>query len=335
MCVAGTADRKSSQKMSDTLQRQWQLLAVLHGKRFGLPVRRLVKELGVSRNTLYRYFRTFKRAGVPIDSEKRNGEARYRLLGAAMPPLRPTALQVQGLRLARRLLAPLEGTKLIDQLDTFVSRNKPAPGETPSIQIPPAQFSSEPAIIRAIEGAMLHGVRVAFTYEPVDSQPGHREVDPLTLYVRDGQLYLYAFDVARQAQRTFKVARMSSVEALEEKAGPHPEYDGERTFARFAHVAKIWDGPLVDVAVRISPRCARFVTEWPLVPSQELEDLPDGGVVVRASVCGTVEAMRWVLRWGKDAQVIEPADLRASVVSELLGAIQAYTGLYRTGDTTE
>lgn len=110
---------------------------------------------------------------------------------------------------------------------------------------------------------------------------------------------------------------------LEERADPHDDYDDERIFA---NAAKIWDGPPVEVVVRISPRAARFVEEWPLVRSQQVEAQPDGAVLVRARVNGTVEAMRWVLRWGKDAQVIAPEELRAAVLAELLRAIAAYAG---------
>jgi predicted DNA-binding transcriptional regulator YafY/DNA-directed RNA polymerase specialized sigma24 family protein len=314
----------SHRQMSQfALQRQWRLLETLHGKRRGLSVRTLLDELGVSRSTFYRDLRVLEEAGFPIEKEEQNGEARYRLLGEAMPPVQPTAHQVYALRLARHLLAPLEGTKILGALDALLSRKVPGAGRAPAVVVAPPQPAGEPSITAAIERAMIHGVRIAFTYAASRGEPSGRKVEPLALHVRDGHLYLSAFDVDKRELRTFKIARMSTAHVLEEKAEEHPEYDEARVFA---HAAKIWDGPLVDVEVRISSRGARFVNEWPLVPSQQLEKLPDGAVLVRARVSGTVEAMRWVLRWGKDAQVIAPPELRAAVVTELLGAITAYTG---------
>jgi predicted DNA-binding transcriptional regulator YafY len=306
-----------------TLQRQWRLLEMLHGKRRGLSVRTLLDELGISRSTFYRYIDILLEAGFPIEKEDQNGEARYRLLGEPMPPVQPTARQVYALRLARHLLVPLEGTKILRELDVLLPRKARAEGRAPAVVVPPPQSAGEPSITAAIERAMIQGVRVAFTYAASRGEPSGRKVEPLALHVRDSHLYLSAFDVDKRELRTFKIARMSTAYVLEEKADEHPEYDEARVFA---HAAKIWDGPLVDVEVRISPRGARFVREWPLVPSQQLEKLPDGAVLVRARVSGTVEAMRWVLRWGKDAQVIAPAELRAAVATELLGAIAAYTG---------
>jgi predicted DNA-binding transcriptional regulator YafY len=306
-----------------TLQRQWRLLEMLHGKRRGLAIRTLLDELRISRATFYRYIDTLIEAGFPIEKEEQNGEARYLLLGQAMPPVQPTARQVSALRLARHLLAPLEGTKILHELDAFLRRKVPSGRRTPAVLVPPPQPAGEPSVTAAIERAMTDGVRIAFTYAASRGEPSGRKVEPLALHVRDGHLYLSAFDVDKRELRTFKIARMSTAHVLEEKAKEHPEYDEARVFA---HAAKIWDGPLVDVEVRISPRGARFVREWPLVPTQQLEKLPDGAVLVRARVSGTVEAMRWVLRWGKDAHVIAPAELRAAVVTELLGAISAYAG---------
>ncbi|HWN67094.1 MAG TPA: transcriptional regulator [Haliangium sp.] len=306
-----------------TLQRQWRLLETLHGKRLGVSVRTLLDGLGISRATLYRDLRILEDAGFPITREEQNGEARYALRGEAMPPVQPTALQVLALRLARHLLAPLDGTRLIRELDALLKRKVRADGYAPAVVVPEPPPTGARSITTAVERAMIDGVRIAFTYAAARGEPSGRKVDPLALHVRDGQLYLSAFDVDKRALRTFKIARMSTAQVLEEKAEEHPEYDEARVFA---HAAKIWAGPLVDVVVRISPRGARFVKEWPLVPSQELEKQPDGSVLVRARVSGTVEAMRWVLRWGKDAQAIEPAELRAAVVTELLGAIAAYTG---------
>lgn len=306
-----------------TLQRQWRLLEALHGKRRGLPVRTLLDEIGTSRATLYRDLRTLQEAGFPIEAEVQNGEARYRLLGEAMPPVQPTMRQALALRLARRMLTPLEGSKILRELDALLPR-KPRPDErTPEVVVPAPPPAGEPSIIAAVERAMIEGLRIGFTYTATRGAPSRRKVDPLALHVREGQVYLVAFDADKSALRTFKIARITAPQVLDEKAQPHVEYDHQRVLT---HAAKIWDGPLVDVVVRISPHAARFVKEWPLLPSQEVEGQPDGAVLVRARVTGTVEAMRWVLRWGKDAQVIAPAELRAAVLTELLRAIAAYAG---------
>lgn len=305
-----------------SLQRQWRLLEALHGKRLGLTARRLLDALGTSKATLYRDLRLLQEAGFPIAKEEQNGEVRYRLLGEPMPAVQPTYRQVLALRLARRMLAPLQGTKILRELDALLPRKPKPEGRAPVVEVPVPHVVGEPSIATAVEQAMAGGRRISFMYAAATrGAPSLRKVDPLAMHVSDGQLYLNAFDVDRGAVRTFKFARISSAQVLDEKAEGHPEYDEGRVFA---HAAKVWDGPLAEVEVRISPRGARFVREWPLVPAQQIEAQEDGAVLVRARVAGTVEALRWVLRWGKDAVVLQPAELRAAVLKELRGAIAAY-----------
>jgi predicted DNA-binding transcriptional regulator YafY len=262
-------------------------------------------------------------AGFPIDTQNTNGEVRYRLLGEPMPPVQPTARQALALRLARSVLAPLQGSKILRELDALLPRPRPIEERSPKVGIVVPRVVGEPSIVAALEKAMGAGLRLAFTYAASQGAPKQRKVDPLALHVVEGQLYLDAFDVDKAAVRTFKAARIKAIHVLDEKAAPHDDHEEARVFA---HAAKIWDGPLVDVAVRISPRGARFVNEWPLVPSQQIDEQADGSVIVRARVSGTVETMRWVLRWGKEAQVLAPEDLRAAVLTELLRSIAAYAG---------
>lgn len=76
--------------------------------------------------------------------------------------------------------------------------------------------------------------------------------------------------------------------------------------------------------IRIDKSVARFVSEWPLTPTQVLEVAPHGAVDVCAPVYGLHETLRWVLRWGKGAEVRAPEKLRAMVRAELEGALGRY-----------
>ncbi len=312
-------------------QRRWRLLHKLQNKKFGVSPRSLLEqlkaegedeELAPSRATLYRDLKILERAGFLVN-EPRDGEGYYRIRsGTMVPSVPPTSGQTLAMRLARRLLAPLEGTRILHELDALLPRGSGPSEQTSTIAFPPPHQFGESSLIRQIERSLEEKKRLTFTYEPTSGECAQRTVDPLTFLVRDEHLYLTGFDLDRKDIRTFKIARMSDACVLRERAAPHPEYDGTNIFK---NAAKIWSGPLVKVVVRIAPSVARFASEWPLIPEQTLDPLPDGAVLVRAEVRGIVETMRWVLRWGRAAQVLSPPELRAAVVSELLGAIQAYT----------
>jgi predicted DNA-binding transcriptional regulator YafY len=95
---------------------------------------------------------------------------------------------------------------------------------------------------------------------------------------------------------------------------------------------KVWSTDPVDVRIRIAKPVARFVPEWPLTPTQQLEPGPRGAIDVCARVYGLRETLRWVLRWGQGAEVRAPQELRELVRIELAAALEGYGGAARTGE---
>jgi proteasome accessory factor B len=51
--------------------------------------------------------------------------------------------------------------------------------------------------------------------------------------------------------------------------------------------------------------------EW--LESQEMRELPRGGLELKLRLGALVEVEQWVLGWGAAAEVVGPAELRASV----------------------
>ena len=90
----------------DAFIKQWQLVEALLKSSRGLTADHLVKQIGVSRSTFYRYIAMLEEAGVPIQTETVNGETRHLLAGHDLPPLRPTVTQLMALRLVRATMAP-------------------------------------------------------------------------------------------------------------------------------------------------------------------------------------------------------------------------------------
>jgi predicted DNA-binding transcriptional regulator YafY len=303
----------------DQTIRQWRLIQLLHGKKHGLSVQRLMEELGTSHATLYRDINVLLEAGVPLSSETRSGEAWYSFEGAPLVALNPTALQMAALILARKFLDPLEGTQMVAQYDELLARwsNTPAVG-LPIEASPPSGRFTKPQILAAIEQAIQKGRRLRFTY----LRGGPRVVDPAVFQIKQSvHLYLHAFDSEKKL-KTFKPVRMKEAEVLPEAAEAHPELEQEDPLA---HSIGAWIEKPIDVAVRLSARKAPFVDEWPMIDGQQLDEQPDGSVIVRARVAGPYEVSKWVLSWGRDAVVLEPPELRKLVRDELAAALSGYS----------
>lgn len=317
--------------MHTIINRRWGIIAELGARRRGASVQYLQAALRTSRSTLYRDLKFLRQRGF-IDSERVNGEARYTLMARPLPTMRPTALQGAALYLARQALSALDGTRVVRELDALLARlwpdaaeQGPPPSQTdaiPTMQSTPPH-PRRPELVQIIDDAILSGHRIGFRYQSVDQDaPSPRRVDPVGFRCYHDHVYLVAWDCDREDWRTFKPVRIEAVERLDERADPHPDYDEA---ALFGHAAKIWAGDeVVEVAVRIAAPVARYVHEWPLTGEQEATPEADGTVLVRARVAGLVEAKRWVLSWGRNAEVLAPPSLRRALAEELTCAHALY-----------
>ena len=86
----------------------------------------------------------------------------------------------------------------------------------------------------------------------------------------------------------------------------------------------IADQPPVEVVLRFAPDVATRVREATWHPSQRVEVEPDGSLLWRATVAGTIEIRLWILQWGADVEVLEPPALRDDVTDTLARALRRY-----------
>ena len=59
--------------------------------------------------------------------------------------------------------------------------------------------------------------------------------------------------------------------------------------------------------------------------SQTFTDLPDGSLQVDMLVTGSVDVKRWILSFGKDAEVLAPKHLRSEIAAEAAEMGRSYS----------
>lgn len=311
------AQTESMPTPRQAIQRQWELIQALHKRRRGLTATQLLAEISASRATLYRDLGVLRAAGVPIHTETVNGETRFSIVGDPLPDRVPP-LQLFALRVACSALRPLGGTRLVRELERLRDRlPTPRQGEL-DLDLGLAS-PHDASVVGMIERGLVEHRSVYVDYRGThDGGVRQRRLAPLSLRLVKGQLYVGAVDLDKHASRTFKAARLESAR-LGEKFDPTG-----MSAPDFSHAAVAWSGERTVVRVKLAASVARFATEWPLVAHQEIERAADGRVVVRAEVSGIEEALRWVLSWGRNAEVLAPDVLRVRVEEELRGALARY-----------
>ena len=294
----------------------------------GLRATDLAAALGVDRRTIYRDLFSLEEAGVPVwQADGRYGINRERYLST----IRLNLSEAVALFFAARLLAHHS-----DEHDPHVvaALGKLAaglPDATISTHIARAaelirarpQRGDHVQVLEAVTRAWADRRELRISYRASSGEATERVIHPYFLEVtrREPGVYVLAYDVLRRAQRTFKVERIIAAEPLE------TSYSIPEAFDPYAQLSSAWgvmDEAEVDIRLRFTAAVAGRVAESVWHQSQRLTPLPDGGCELTLRVGGIREVRAWVLSWGADVEVLEPAELRAEVADQTSRAAARY-----------
>jgi predicted DNA-binding transcriptional regulator YafY len=147
-----------------------------------------------------------------------------------------------------------------------------------------------------------------FQYRNLDADKAQaRLVHPYHLGCIDNHWYLFAFDVKRDAMRTFALPRLKS-----------PELTADRfTIPRKFNLAEYLKGSLTvfkgdadyEIVVDFDSWGADLIRGRKWHASQEITELAKRQVRLRLRLNNIEEAERWVLSWGTHATVVRPQAL--------------------------
>jgi len=281
---------------------------------------KLAERLEVSRKTIVRDVAFMRdRLDLPIEFDPRINAYRYTHPVSAFPTVQVTEGELLALLVARKALEQYRGTPFHRQLEA--SFEKLAGGLRDRITFSPADElrsvsfrntglgRADLAVFNTLSTAVLRQLEVEFEYrKPGSRREERRRVRPYHLTHRENLWYLIAFDTGRAALRTFALPRISGAEVTEARF-VRPEDFSPETF--FANALGVLGGPGdFTVVIRFTATVADRVREREWHESQIRRDLPDGGLELTLRLGALAEVEGWVLGWGADAEVVQPAELR-------------------------
>lgn len=278
----------------------------------------------MSRRTIYRDLGVLRDAGLPVVYDERLGG--YRLNGERfLPPTNFTtdealALVVlchelgngQGLpfyRPASRAALKIE-SGLPARLREELGRRSSA------VQIrmqPNNALEQSEDVYRQLVDAVADRRAVRIRYDSfMERERIRTKVSPYRLLFSRRSWYLIGRSSLHRGVRTFNVGRILELERLEDR------YEIPKQFSLKRYLRNAWHlipeaGPDHDVSIRFQPMVARNVAEVRWHPTQQIEFHPDGTMDYRVCVSGLNEISWWVLGYGDQAEVLEPAELRQLV----------------------
>ncbi len=326
-------DRGSAKR--DRLARMTRILGLLSAHPDGMKPAEIARRVDSSVRTVYRDLRSIEgELAMPLWSEG----GRWGVEAEAfLPPLKLTRGEAMAVVLSARLMvryADRYDPDLASAFEKLAAILPPALGEHVDRSLDSlSQRPTDEALNRHIHlltQAWAERRVVAFDYAPAPYQP---DAAPRSARVRPWliepsltthALYLVGWDETRDAIRTFKIERMRDVSITPDGFPPPEPEDVAGMFDRAWDI--IADQEPIDVVLRFAPKVASRVGEARWHPSERVEAMPDGGLVWRATVAGPIEIRLWILSWGDDVEVVEPAALRADVAATHARAAAGYAG---------
>jgi predicted DNA-binding transcriptional regulator YafY len=330
----GETDERAGRKR-DRLARLLKVVSILYSRNAadqGVPVGEIARLTGMTTRTVYRDIRALEEElGVPI---YQSGRGRYGIERKFfLPPLDLTVPEAIVLFLASRLIVRWSEaydaavvsafTKIADALPQPIARHVAASMLTIGTHEPDEPFSR---VFATVARGWAEGRVLELEYVPGTGEARRTRMRPYLLepWAPGRSVYLIGHDEGSGQLRTFKVERIRQATLTTDRYEIPADFDPD---AFLAHSWGIWSAdttPPVRVVLRFDRSVARRVRESVWHRSQELRDLPDGGVELTVTVAGIVEIRPWVLSWGDAVEVREPAELRELVANTLRAASNHY-----------
>jgi len=185
------------------------------------------------------------------------------------------------------------------------------------------------AILEAVTRGLLNGHRLDVAYRSREKGDLIRcELNPLGLVVKGGLAYLVCTFWRYTDLRQVVLHRVHRAEVLEAPAVVPKDFDFDR-YIREGEFSYPVGEPIVLEAV-FSRGAHLHLQDTPLSADQQLTELDDERVLVRATVENTAELRWWLLGFGELVEVLAPADLR----EEFRGRAVAMASLYQPSQAT-
>lgn len=312
--------------MSDTRQivRQLDILRELAARTYGATLQKLADETGVSKRTIQRDLNTLSDVGFIIEEEVRDRGKKYFTVQNNLPPLNFPFDEIIALIFIEGIVSPLEGTpykeafqKTLNRIRTTLPEKMRAFLEKATYYphhrgqkalIPPEIFETAHRAIK--EHKVCNITYRAITTEQTKTYP----ITPLRfLYYHNGY-YLLCRNPKYDNLLTLAAERIQNLEITSQTFDPPDDLDIEN---RIQQAFGITLEDPIDVKVRFSAWQARYIKQRIWHPSQEIEELDNGEIILSFQASGFYDIKSWILSHGADAEVLEPVSLREAIIEEL------------------
>jgi predicted DNA-binding transcriptional regulator YafY len=293
----------------------------------------LMRELGVSRRTLFRDLQMLQEAGVPYQHDRAQG---YRIdKGVYLPPINLTVPETLGLMLLgksaatqrdRPMVAPALSA-IYKLIATIPDPIREACGELMthvSVAADPVTLGDQETRYHTLlQRCIDQGTTCRIVYQsPAEDDGLHAMLCPYALHFVNRAWYVLGYTDAHDEVRMLKLVRFIEIQPTDET------FDKPENFRVEDKLGSAWrlipEGREYRIVLEFSKKVATNVSEVLWHNSQKHETLPDGRCRMTFTVDGINEIAWWLCGYGDQVVVVKPPELRDRVEAMLRSALKQY-----------
>jgi len=307
----------------------------------GCSTKDLIDEMGVCKRTILRDMSVLRKAGIPISTYQNEHDAnrtwwRIDRSFSVNQQLILNPTEILSFMLTQKFLAPLTGTLLGEAITSAMQKIKvllprSVQGHFSELEdqvfvksVGRPDYSHHRGLIDLLNRAIAEETVLDVHYRPTPPQAEIRsEFHPYGLVLYGTNLYLVGYVASRGGLRVFKVSRIAAATPRDKRFSRPLDFSLEeyldKGFGIFAST-----GRRMPVGVSFTGWAATNVREQQWHHTQKIVH-DDGHEVVAEFFLGDMrEFKRWVLGFGRCAEVLSPDSLREEIRTEISEMSQAY-----------
>ena len=289
--------------------------------------RKLADELEVSPKTIQRDIDFMRdRLGFPIEYDQLRFGFYYTEPVANFPNMEVSQGEIMALFVARKALEQYRGTSFERSLRTAFQKFSDSLRDKVDFKWADVDSAisfrglgttaADIHLFETVSKAVIESRELEFEYKKAKS-PSYetRRVRPYHLGCVSDQWYLFGFDLGREQMRTFVLSRMRAARRTSARFHRPADFsidkylsDSFGVFSAHGHYS---------VRIRFDALAGQLVSERQWHGSQKIKPLPGGRIEMRMQLGSLEEVERWILSWGKRAQVLAPPELIARIRATL------------------
>jgi predicted DNA-binding transcriptional regulator YafY len=318
------------------LARQWKIIRLIESRKMGITGNELACELEVPLRSVYRDLEAIQEAGFPLYTEREGKSSVWKILETFRRdfPLPLTLTELMALHMSCEVLSIFEGTVFQSSIETLFKKVKTSltaehlkylEGLSGGIKVnfgPGRTFDGFKETVRCLSDATTNMRSVEIVYRAASTaRVTHRKVDPYQVLAMNGGFYLIGFCHTRRQVRTFAMDRIQKFSVLDECFKKPTNFDLEE---HLKGAFRLMTGEPKKVRIRVAASAAHVIRERQWHPSQQLQELLDGGIEISLEVPINYEIISWILGFGPAAEVLQPIELRNRIAADLQKAASQY-----------